>query len=240
MYIAVQSAEEILENVEGDAQIIAECENALLKLQKQPCSDTDNKQAAALLCFAGLADAKNMNKRVFSCDPLKKISAFLGYYVLNARGMAGDIKGAVELIRGYWGAMLDLGSSTFWEDFDIEWIKGAKPIDSILKEGEYDVHGDNGGYCYKGYRHSLCHGWASGPVPFISEYVLGIQPVEPGFGKVRICPELGDLEWIEGCCPTPFGNIEIRCERIDGIPTITKLSVPKEILVEKTTLKLCC
>ena len=27
---------------------------------------------------------------------------------------------ALDVIRTYWGAMLDLGATTFWEDFNID------------------------------------------------------------------------------------------------------------------------
>jgi len=42
---------------------------------------------------------------------------FYGYYMLNARAEAGDYQGAMDNIREYWGSMLDLGATTFWEDF---------------------------------------------------------------------------------------------------------------------------
>ena len=54
--------------------------------------------------------------------------------------------------REYWGGMLSLGATTFWEDFDIAWLKDAAPIDRFPDEGEIDVHGTYGRYCYKGYR----------------------------------------------------------------------------------------
>jgi alpha-L-rhamnosidase len=43
--------------------------------------------------------------------------------------------------------------------------------------------------------------------------VLGIRPAAPGFAKVRITPDLGDLEWAEGTYPTPKGIIKVRHER---------------------------
>lgn len=47
-------------------------------------------------------------------------------------------------------------------------------------EGKTDVHRIYGKFCYKGYRHSLCHGWASGPTSWLSEYVFGIRPAGSG------------------------------------------------------------
>lgn len=43
----------------------------------------------------------------------------------------------------------------------------------IVPEGKVDIHGAYGDYCYNGYRHSLCHGWSSGPCPWLTEHVLG-------------------------------------------------------------------
>lgn len=83
--------------------------------------------AAALSVFAGLADAASVNAALLSREPVRGVSTFLGYYLLRARGDAGDIGGALDLVRTYWGAMLDLGATTFWEDFDLAWAKGRSP-----------------------------------------------------------------------------------------------------------------
>lgn len=53
---------------------------------------------------------------------------------------------------------------------------------------EKDIHGDCGAYCYVGFRHSLCHGWASGPTSWLSRHILGVEVIEPGCRQVRITP----------------------------------------------------
>ena len=78
-----------------------------------------------------------------------------------------------------------MGATTFWEDFDVDWMKDAARIDELPKEGQIDVHGAYGRFCYKGYRHSLCHGWASGVTPWLSENVLGVKILEPGCKKSK-------------------------------------------------------
>lgn len=100
---------------------------------------------------------------------------------------AGNYEGALERIREYWGAMLDLGATTFWEDFDMAWLP-AGCIDEPVPAGMRDLHRECGAYCYKGFRHSLCHGWASGPTAWLTEYVLGVGVVEPGCRRLRIDP----------------------------------------------------
>lgn len=144
---------------------------------------------------------------------------------------AGDYKGALDIIRTYWGAMLDLGATTFWEDFDLNWLPNAARIDEIVPEGKNDIHRDFGAYCYQKFRHSFCHGWASGPTSWLSEYVLGVQVVEPGCKAIRIVPHLGDLKWVKGTFPTPYGIISISHTLSDNGKIVTEVDAPSEVLV---------
>ncbi|MBK1880506.1 alpha-L-rhamnosidase C-terminal domain-containing protein [Pelagicoccus mobilis] len=192
-----------------------------------------SKSGAALLALAGMRDAQETAKSVLKVDGPKRISTFYGFYVLQALAEAGEIDTALDFISQYWGAMLDLGATTFWEDFDLEWMDNAARVDELVPESEKDVHGCYGGYCYVGYRHSLCHGWASGPTAWLSERVLGISPAEPGFQKVRIEPELGRLKWAEGTFPTPHGEIFVRHERRADGTVKTKYKLPKGVKLAK-------
>ncbi|MBN1419168.1 MAG: alpha-L-rhamnosidase, partial [Planctomycetes bacterium] len=121
---------------------------------------------------------------------------------------------------------------TFWEDFNLEWIPNAARIDELEPPGKKDIHGDFGAYCYKGFRHSLCHGWASGPTAWLSRNVLGVRPIEPGCRRVRIAPQLGDLAWAEGTYPTPLGPIRVRHERRPDGTISSKIDAPPGIRVE--------
>ena len=122
--------------------------------------------------------------------------------------------------------------TTFWEDFNIDWLEGSGRIDELPTEGQKDIHGDYGAYCYKGFRHSLCHGWASGPAAFMSEYVLGIKTLSPGCSKISLKPNLGNLKHVKGTYPTPHGIISVEhIKRSDG--TIqTKISLPAGVSIE--------
>jgi hypothetical protein len=124
---------------------------------------------------------------------------------------------ALELIRKYWGAMMDFGATSFWEDFDLDWTENAYGIDSMPVPGKKDIHGDYGNYCYQGLRHSLSHGWSSGPAPFLSERILGVQFPAPGC--VSIKPDLGDLEFVRGTVPSQFGLIHVEADKSGKIKT---------------------
>lgn len=226
LMVQAMKAGEELATVLGDKVLAAECLETFNKMNKSASAMRKNllaskvapdapgsKQAAALLTLAGLLKPEEANTKFLSVGGPRGFSTFYGYYMLRAMAEAGNYTGAMDVIRQYWGAMLDLGATSFWEDFNMDWLPNASRIDELVPAGKKDIHGDFGAYCYKGFRHSFCHGWASGPTPWLSEYVLGVQIVEPGCKVVRITPHLGDLEWVEGTFPTPHGIITIRHEK---------------------------
>jgi len=203
-----------------------ECADAVERLKKNIPEHNNSKQAASLLAISGLVSPDAAN-RIISTEGAKNFSTFYGYYMLEAKALAGDYEGAMKNIIEYWGAMLDYGATTFWEDFNLDWLKNAFRIDELVPEGKDDLHGDFGAYCYLGFRHSLCHGWASGPTAWLSRYVLGITPVDPGFKKVKIEPHLGNLTFAEGSFPTPYGVIKVKhVKQLDG-------TVKSEIILPK-------
>ena len=77
----------------------------------------------------------------------------------------------------------------------------------------------------------MCHGWASGPTSWLSEYVLGVQIVEPGCRVVRIKPNLGGLKWVEGTFPTPFGDIKISHKVQPDGSVKSDIDAPEEVRI---------
>ncbi len=196
----------------GDAELEAQCKAGAAKLRLYTPTPEGSKQAAALLSLAGLADAKAMNEQLVK-GGVQGVSTFYGYYMLEAMSKAGNTQGGIDTVRNYWGGMLDMGATSFWEDFNVAWTNNAFRIDELPVAGKKDIHGDFGEFCYIGFRHSLCHGWSSGPSAWLIAHVLGIQVAEVGCKTVRVKPFLGDLKWAEGSFPTPLGVIKVRHEK---------------------------
>ena len=215
----------------GDKKTAKLCKASVEKLKKHVPDMAASKQAAALLAMSGLVAPTQANQQILGKDGVHKMSTFYGYYMLTARAMAGDYQGAIDNIREYWGAMLDLGATTFWEDFDIDWTKNAARIDELVPKGKVDVHKTYGGYCYEQFRHSFCHGWASGPTSWLSKYVLGVSVLEPGCKKIRIEPHLGDLEWVKGTFPTPYGVVTIEHRKQTDGKMKTTFDAPEAVQV---------
>ena len=193
-----------------------------------------SKQAAALMILADMVDARKVSDEILKVEGARGFSTFYGYYMLQAMAEAGDYETAMDIIRRFWGAMLDLGATTFWEDFNIDWLKeDVAPIDGLVPPGKKDIHGDFGAYCYKGFRHSLCHGWASGPTAWLSANVLGVKIIEPGYKVIRVEPHLGDLQWAEGTVPTPYGDIKLSHRKGNDGKVVSKIEVPEGIKIIK-------
>lgn len=199
----------------GEDETAALCTEKAALLRTHIPDPGGNKQSAALLILSGIAREQETERltSLIKQDGAHRISTFFGYYVLLALAKVGETDAALDMIRDYWGGMLSRGATTFWEDFDLDWLDGSGRIDELPEPGLRDLHGDYGAYCYQGFRHSLCHGWASGPAAFLSNRVLGVQPLEPGCRKVRIKPDLGKLQFVEGTYPTPHGIIRVRHEK---------------------------
>ncbi len=127
----------------------------------------NTRVVAALKYFAvGCLDEKEQS--ILLANGVAGVSTFMSYYVLRAVWDFDQSK-ATAMMKEYFGAMLRFGATTFWEDFTIEWQ--GTPIDVMPEENKKDIHGDFGAYCYKGFRHSLCHGWSAGVIAFIKEQI---------------------------------------------------------------------
>jgi len=200
------------------------------QLKKHHPKGNTTKQAAALLSIANLADAKKVNSEILTKDGVQRMSTFYGYYILEAMAKAEDYSGALKVIRDYWGGMLDLGATTFWEDFDILDTNNSGRIDVLKKENVFDIHGDFGEYCYVGYRHSLCHGWASGPTAWLTQYVLGINVLDGG-DTIKLDPHLGDLEFVEGTFPTKYSVFKVNHKKDESGKISTFFETPKGLKV---------
>ncbi|MGH2622642.1 MAG: alpha-L-rhamnosidase C-terminal domain-containing protein [Sphingobacterium sp.] len=207
------------------------CDKAVAQMRKVVPKHNNSKQAAALMSIVGLMDKNQAYDQVLKVGGAKNFSTFYGYYLLEAMAKAGKYNEALDIISEYWGAMLDLGATTFWEDFNIEWLPNASRIDEIVPEGKVDIHGDFGAYCYVGHRHSFAHGWASGPTIWLSEHVLGIKVAEPGGKAYTVKPNLGHLSYAEGTFPTKYGVIHVKHTKDANGKVVSEIDAPKEVKI---------
>lgn len=122
-----------------------------------------------------------------------------------------------------------------------EWATISKSVDfmySMLKQRDYP------GYLYMiendatatweswdGER-SRMHNCYNGILSWFFQGLGGITPVDPGFKKVRIEPQVpAGLEWVKVRKDTPYGVIEVNWKVVDGKPVIeTKVPAGIEVV----------
>ncbi|MCG3180421.1 MAG: hypothetical protein BIFFINMI_02782 [Phycisphaerae bacterium] len=113
-------------------------------------------------------------------------SPFFMFFVLEVLAAEERFGEMLDTIRDYWGPQIEAGATTIWEMYHPDQPRMTR---------------------------SHCHGWSAAPTFFLSHYVLGVRPAEPGYGTIRIAPRTGGLRWARGRVATPHGDVEVSWER---------------------------
>lgn len=161
-------------------------------------------QANAIAIVAGIGDAA-LQQRLYAGSlasvgnpqkPPQQITPYYGYYVLEALARQGHTQQALDWMRQYWGGMLSLGATSFWEAYDPRWPREHPHsyLQADHKTGTYV---------------SLAHGWAAGPALWLLENVAGIRQTEPEGKNFVLRPELSGLHWIKASVPAGDGTLNV-------------------------------
>ena len=180
-----------------------DCRAILEKLQKYQTFDSNRKPVRAFQIVAGRS--QNGDLAMLEKDGAADFSTFMAYYILTAMARLGG-SNMLDTLKTYYGAMLDRGATTFWEDFDMQWLEGSGRIDQMPTADEKDIHGDYGKFCYTQFRHSLCHGWSAGVLAFIVEHIIGLK-IEGN--HVSVTPHPMGLTDIRARIPVSSGWLDI-------------------------------
>jgi hypothetical protein len=136
-----------------------------------------------------------VKKSVLLNNNIQKITTpYMRFYELEALCAMGEQSYVLKEMKDYWGGMLQLGATSFWEEYNPS-KKGAE---------HYAMYGREFGK-------SLCHAWGASPIYLLGKYYLGVKPTAPGYDTYTIQPVLGGLQWMEGRVPTPKGAIAVNC-----------------------------
>jgi len=158
------------------------------------------KYANIFAMMFGYLDEKQTNKvkeNVLLNDKIQKITTpYMRFYELAALCSIGEHKYVLDEMKNYWGGMLSLGATSFWEEYNPT-LKGSD---------HYAMYG-------RPFGKSLCHAWGASPIYLLGKYFLGIKPLTPGYKTYLAEPELGGLEWIQGKVPTPENEIAVKMTR---------------------------
>lgn len=141
------------------------------------------------------AQKQAVKQHVLLNDAIQKITTpYMRFYELEALCAMGEQSYVLQQMKSYWGGMLNLGATSFWEEYNPD-KKGAEHLAMYGRE----------------FGKSLCHAWGASPIYLLGKYYLGVSPTKPGYETYTIQPQLGGLQWMEGKVPTPNGDIEVYC-----------------------------
>ena len=127
--IAIKKISYYLEQNEEDITI---CENILSRLEKDKRHVNSYKQMAGLGVWSG--DVSQNNKEVLLRGRAKGMLTFMSYPILLGVAKCGEPEMALSMMKEYYGGMLSVGATSFWEDFDIDWLNNCGRIDELPKK----------------------------------------------------------------------------------------------------------
>ncbi|MCL8026913.1 alpha-L-rhamnosidase C-terminal domain-containing protein [Nocardioides bruguierae] len=121
------------------------------------------------------------------------ISPFISAFTSAALFEQGDVAAAKDLVKRTWGPMTEARNpsytGTFWENV---------ASDGTVADAST----------------SLSHGWSAGATAVLSDYVLGVKAIEPGYRTFEVDPAFETVQWARGAVPTPRGAITVRWQAV--------------------------
>lgn len=116
----------------------------------------------------------------------ERVYAFISYFEIQARFLSGNASTALDQIRRMYGWMSTNDPTvTFWEGIGTS------------------------GSMYEGAYTSASHGWSTGVLPALTNFILGVTPTGPGFLTWSVKPIPGDVTWASGVLDTPNGSLNV-------------------------------
>lgn len=145
---------------------------------------------------------------------------YMKFYELLAFCEAGLFQEAESYMKSYWGGMLKLGCTSFWEKYD---PKNTGVQHAHMYGLKYGV--------------SFCHAWGAGPVLLLGKYYLGVRPVTAGYEQFVVEPHLIGGRQISGKVPVPEGEI---CVALDQERAVVENHSPGtgELLVDGRRIRI--
>lgn len=114
-------------------------------------------------------------------------------YLMEALYNADEGDYALELLTSEtdrsWMNMINVGSTITTEAWDVKYMPK---------------------YC------GWSHAWSASPAHIIPRKLMGIEPLEPGFGKISIKPQPANLEFAKVKLPTIRGDVLVDFDQQEG------------------------
>ncbi|HPS55745.1 MAG TPA: alpha-L-rhamnosidase C-terminal domain-containing protein [Sedimentisphaerales bacterium] len=145
---------------------------------------------------------------------------------VKSRGMVCSVYGAQYLLEALYEAeMGEYALELMLKTDERSWANMIYGLKSTITTEAWDNK-------YK-YNQDYNHAWGGAPANIIARKLMGVEPLEAGFGKIRIKPQPGNLEWASFKTTTIKGPIYVDLKQERGkrfeleinIPTNTRADV---------------
>lgn len=173
----------------------------------------------ALMVLNGAAEPRNYPALLKVFNSVEEACPYMEKYVLEAMFMIGEPMHALSRMRRRYRSLVNNHNSTLWE----RWPEVSNHPGTIN------------------------HSWSGGPLTLMSSVVAGIRPQAPGWGRLIVQPQPGDLNQIHCSLQAPQGMVcfdgELRnsvwqlklrapkgCVVAVDLSKMNPLSVPREII----------
>ncbi|MGM0621786.1 MAG: alpha-L-rhamnosidase C-terminal domain-containing protein [Bacteroidota bacterium] len=127
---------------------------------------------------------------------------------IKSKGMACGVYGANYLLEALFNEKeTEYALSLLTSDSDRSWQNMLRVGSTITTEAWDNRYKSNNGWS---------HAWSASPAHIIPRKIMGIEPLTPGFEKIRIAPQPGDIEKAECKVPTIKGPVYINFSQSPG------------------------
>ncbi len=163
------------------------------------------RQSNIMAVLYGVADEKqraSILKNVLLNDAIPATTtSYMLFYEYSALCELGAVDVVLPLMKKYYGGMIELGATSFWEYYDPK-QSGAE---------HYAMYG-------RKYGKSLCHAWGATAIWILGKYVVGLSPMEEGYDQILLRPRLDLLPAFEATFPLKEGQVSVKW--LDGALTV--------------------
>lgn len=142
----------------------------------------------------------NMFPLAFGLVEEKNIESVLAF--IRSRGMACSVYGSQFLLDAVYDAHdPDHGLNMLTSTDERSWYNMIRSGSTITMEAWDDKYKPN---------QDWNHAWGAAPANLIPRKLMGIEPEQPGFKKIKIKPQPSKLEYAEITHPTILGNVYVK------------------------------
>ncbi|HTF96210.1 MAG TPA: alpha-L-rhamnosidase C-terminal domain-containing protein [Cellvibrio sp.] len=137
---------------------------------------------------------------------------------IRSRGMACSVYGAQFLLEGIYDTNdSEYGKKLLTATDKRSWYNMIKVGSTITMEAWDNQFKDNLDWN---------HAWGAAPANIIARKIMGIEPLEPGFSKIKIKPQPADLKYARMKHPSIRGDIHVSFEKKSSNRFLLSINIP--------------